>query len=86
MKGKAMAYVLMAMAFSGAPPSVDVDNIAAIPPDKPIPKGCKEYFFNKNGGFRTDKIRRDECVFICVAANDKSAIKKFKKWELLNQK
>jgi hypothetical protein len=37
-------------------------------------KGCKEYFFNKEGKFSTIE---SEIVFKCVAVNDKSAIKKF---------
>jgi len=43
------------------------------------PKGCKEYFFNDNGEFSTDHMRRSECVFTCYAINNKSAIKKFNK-------
>jgi len=46
--------------------------------------GCKEYWFNKNGGFYNGEgrpMRRDESVFYCHAINDKSAKKKFDKWE-----
>lgn len=42
------------------------------------PKGCKQYFFNINGEFSTEKMLRSECVFTCFAINDKSAIRKFK--------
>lgn len=47
-------------------------------PPRPIPKGCKEYFFNYLGDF----INHNDGVyaFRCIALNDKSAIKKFEKW------
>lgn len=52
----------------------------------PVPKGCKEYFFNNigefsNGTLESHKILRDECVFTCIASNDKTAKKKFDKWK-----
>ncbi len=53
------------------------------PKQPPIPKGCKEYFFNKNGGFSNRYMRHDELVFKCVASNDKSAIRKFHNWDNL---
>lgn len=56
---------------------VDIDFTQKEPP---IPKGCKEYWFNINGGFSTEKMRRDEIVFKCIASNDKVAKKKFEKW------
>lgn len=42
--------------------------------------GQKEYFFNNVGEFSTTRMRKDECIFICFAINDKNAIKKFKKY------
>ena len=36
--------------------------------DPPIPKGCKENWFNENGGFRTDKMLRSEIVFKCITS------------------
>jgi hypothetical protein len=57
-----------------------IGDIDFSPKEPPIPKGCKEYFFTQNGGFSTDKMRKDECVFKCVAMNDKSAKKKFQKY------
>jgi len=59
----------------------DLDTVDIKPKNKPIPKGCKEYMFNKHGGFSTEKMRRDEVVFKCIALNDKSAKKKFSEWE-----
>jgi len=47
--------------------------------DKPIPAGCKKYYFNKNGGYNT--VWDTYTVFICTALNFKSAKKKFIKWE-----
>ncbi len=46
-----------------------------------LQKGCKEYFFNNEGEFSTERMRRDECVFKCVASNDKVAQKKFSKFK-----
>lgn len=54
--------------------------IDTTPKQPPMPKGCKEYMFNKNGGFSTEKMLRDEVVFKCIAASDKSAKKKFNKF------
>jgi hypothetical protein len=51
-----------------------IDDIDFNPKKPPIPKGCKEYFFNQEGKFSTIE---SEIVFKCVAVNDKSAIKKF---------
>ena len=48
--------------------------------EKPAPKGAKQYFFNSQGEFSTEQMLKEECVFKCVAINDKSAIKKFQKW------
>jgi hypothetical protein len=58
-----------------------IEDVSGKYPNKPKPKGTKEYFFNRNGEFRTDKMRKDECVFICYAINDISAIKKFNRWQ-----
>ena len=53
-------------------------------PKQTIPAaGCKEYWFNKNGGFAdgvNSRMRKDESVFYCHAINDKSAKRKFNKW------
>lgn len=51
---------------------------------QPIPKGCKEYFFNINGVFYSP-MRKDECIFKCFAINDKNAIKKFNKFKEQNK-
>ena len=45
-----------------------------------IPKGCKEYWFDINGCY-PNLAGRDDVVFKCVAANEKSAIRKFNKWK-----
>jgi hypothetical protein len=42
-------------------------------PKQVIPKGCKEYWFNENGDFSTERMRHDEIVFKCIASNDKTA-------------
>lgn len=46
-------------------------------------KGCKEYFFNKQGKFYNGEGRpmlKSETVFYCHANNDKNAIRKFNNW------
>jgi hypothetical protein len=63
----------------------DAKDIKATPKQPPIPKGCKEYFFNAQGEFSTERMRKDECVFICVASNDKNAKKKFNNWQKTQQ-
>lgn len=45
------------------------------------PNGCKTYFFNSSGEFTNGSMRKDECVFVCHAVNDKNAIKKFNKFK-----
>lgn len=50
-----------------------------------IPAGCKEYFFDNDGEFSTEKMRYSELAFKCIASNDKTAIKKFNKWKVLKQ-
>jgi hypothetical protein len=55
-----------------------INDIDFTPKKAPLPKGCKEYFFNSLGDF----INYNDGVytFKCVAISDKSAIKKFNKW------
>lgn len=59
------------------------NNIDATPATPPVPKGCQEYFFNSNGSFHNGEglsmAGNAAAVYRCVAMNDKSAIKKFKK-------
>jgi hypothetical protein len=51
---------------------------------EPIPpKGTKEYFFNIEGEFSTERMLKTECVFKCFATNDKNAIRKFNNWKNL---
>ncbi len=48
-----------------------------------IPKGCKKYYFTRGGRFDTDDSKWDDVdyIFDCIAMNEKSAMKKFEKWE-----
>lgn len=82
MSKKALALISL---FSGMlQPETGGNNLSPkyisvnIPPV--IPKGCKEYFFAIDGRFSTEKMLRSECVFKCVASNEKNAIRKFNKW------
>ena len=40
-----------------------------------------KYFFNEFGEFSDEKKWIGECVFTCVAINDKNAERKFNKWK-----
>lgn len=80
------ASLMMAgIAMSGSMPPIVIDDsgpkprskIKAFKKPKPIPKGSNEYFFNKHGEFSTSKMLKTECVFICVAINQKNAKRKF---------
>jgi len=77
-------YLAMAMAMSmmaGKMPMLEKEPVIVSTEKRP-PAGTKEYFFNALGEFSTDKMLKSECVFKCVAINDKSAVKKFNKWKL----
>ena len=47
-------------------------------------KGQFHYWFRADGTFlnerQSERMRKDECVFVCFAINDKNAIKKFNKF------
>jgi len=79
-----LAAFAMMGGLSANSQDIEIDNVGIKPQNTPIPKGAKEYWFNENGGFSTEKMRRDEIVFKCIAINDKSAKKKFEKWKLTN--
>jgi hypothetical protein len=50
-------------------------------PKKIIPKGCKEYYFDKNGNFPNQwGINNGESIFYCIASSKKNAIVKFQKF------
>jgi hypothetical protein len=86
MKGKlGMLAVMDAMMGSGYAEnsnSILPEDIDTTPKEPVIPKGCSQYFFNKNGGYNT--VKDDYTVFICIASNYKSAKKKFDKWYTSN--
>jgi hypothetical protein len=91
-KTKSNALTMLAMAalmsegssmmFTGS----GEDNARVFLPKEPQPpKGTKEYFFNSVGDFSTEKMLKTETVFKCYAINDKNAIRKFKRWEKVNE-
>ncbi len=82
--GLAMAAAIMGSTSANNSNNITPDDIDTTQKKPPIPRGCKEYFFNKNGGFSNRHMRNDELVFKCVASNDKSARKKFHNWDNLN--
>jgi hypothetical protein len=58
-----------------------IEPVIHLPKEKPIPKGAKEYFFNAQGEFSTERMLKTETVFKCVAISEKSATKKFERWK-----
>ena len=60
--------------------SKDAEHIILDKPDKHVPTGTKQYFFNDDGEFSTTHMRKTECVFDCVASNDRNAMRKFYNW------
>jgi hypothetical protein len=51
----------------------------------PVPRGCKQYWFNRAGEFTTVAYEgKNYSAFTCVASNDKIAMKKFEKWKQPN--
>ena len=94
MKGKLGILAVMAemMASSGYAKnsnSISPKDIDTTPKQPPIPKGCKEYFFNKEGEFYNGvdgrpPILKTDVVYSCVASSNKSAKKKFDKF-IINQ-
>ena len=60
--------------------SEEAAHIVLDKPDKYVPKGAKQYFFNNDGEFSTISMRKTECVFDCVATNDRNALRKWYNW------
>lgn len=52
------------------------EDIDVTPKDKPIPKGCKRYYFNENG---LCSIGEHKIYFDCLTS--KRAYKKYEKWK-----
>jgi hypothetical protein len=79
-----LPYMMMATTSRGNDlRSEDIDTHPAQPV---IPKGCKEYWFNTNGGFTNglsgpEKILKTDVVYYCIASSDAAAKKKFDKFE-----
>jgi len=55
--------------------------VIKLPYQAPPPAGTKEYWFNAQGEFSSERMRRDETVFTCYAINDKNALRKYNKWK-----
>lgn len=93
MKGKLGMLTAMAMMMGDTgfipPLKKEKKQIDFTPKQPPIPKGCKEYFFNKEGEFYNGvdgrpPILKTDVVYSCVASSNKSAKKKFDKF-IINQ-
>jgi hypothetical protein len=76
-----LMYGMLASAMEPSYPLMSDYDPIKFPKEKPVPKGAKTYWFNEQGEFSTDHMLKTDCVFKCVAINDKSAIKKFKRWK-----
>ena len=46
-------------------------------PSEIIPKGCKKYFFRKDGSFENFPLFEVDAFFTCIAMSDTKALKKF---------
>lgn len=57
---------------------LDHRNVTTYQPKPPVPKGCKEYYFNADGTFRHNLLDKPYHWY-CVASSDKIAINKFNK-------
>lgn len=82
-----MALLGLAAAFSEGPGMYQEDirkPTICIPKEPPVPKGAKTYWFDEQGNFSSEQMRKDEVVFICIAINNKNAIKKYDRWKKKN--
>ena len=57
------------------------EDIPSSPKQPIIPNGCKKYCFDKYGWYGIEKMKCSHIVFECIAANEKSAIRKFNNWK-----
>jgi len=81
--GMALAMAMMSEAHSYG---VEERPRKFIPNDNDIEtkpnKGQFHYWFRKDGTFlsekKSERMKKEDCVFTCFAINDKNAIKKFK--------
>ena len=83
MKDKMGLFAMAAMLSATAEHNPMFDPIKPtihIPKEPPVPKGAKTYWFDEQGNFSFEQMRKDEVVFKCVAINDKNAIKKYEKY------
>lgn len=85
---KVNSILAMAVAMSaiGNPDMYDTnsktnDGLRKKPPIQTRPpKGSKEYWFNSEGEYSHESMRKTEVVFSCYAINDKNAVRKYNKW------
>ena len=77
-----LAMAAMMSATAEYNPMFDLDEPRVyIPKEPPVPKGAKTYWFDGQGNFSSEQMRKDETVFTCIAINDKNAIKKYDRWQ-----
>jgi hypothetical protein len=90
---KAKEYFGMAVAMAMMSESIMNDNsekprefIPREEKDPKLPKGCKHYWFDKNGCYPNQiGINNGEVVFKCIARTEKKAIEKFNTFIRSNQ-
>jgi hypothetical protein len=88
----AMMGVMMSQQSYPSSPDEPISYKGRIPkyPKKDSPqKGQFHYWFRADGTFLNEKqderMRKDECVFVCYSINDKNAIRKFNAFIRSNQ-
>lgn len=80
MKGRLATLTMMAAIMGGGlQPNQKPEFIGLTPPDNPIPKGCKRYYYNRHG---LCSISESEIYFDAIKPSN--AHEKYKKWKLKN--
>lgn len=60
--------------------TLNANNVSGHYPDPPVPKGCKKYFFQKDGTFRNE-LGDGSFYWDTIASSDRRAKEKFSRHE-----
>lgn len=82
MKSKLGLIAMMAaMAEMGSSENKSIiDRTESYPP---TPKGAFRYFFNDQGRFSTEQMKKEDVVFTCIARTERKALEKYDKFKKL---
>jgi len=58
--------------------------VRGVSESKRIPKGMQQYYFNNHHEMFIGKLERGNCVYDCIAINNKNAWRKYWKWDAEN--